>query len=95
MKFIGFALLEMTKATGTEDIRTARTYDITVYDKFGRVQNENLKLNEIEREWGKMRMTGDRFAVLDGSTVSVLSAEEFEAKKLEWFTRRADLSKSA
>lgn len=83
-KFIGFALFELVKATGDSDVRTARTYDVVTYDKFGRVKKENLKLSEIEREWGKFRRTGDVFGIMVGSDVRILSAEEFETYRSKW-----------
>lgn len=88
MKFLGFALIELNKATGSTDVETARTYDVTVYDKFGRVSKSNKKLNEIEQDWGKLRMTDLRHAVLDGSEARMLSEEEFDELLIEWISRK-------
>lgn len=88
-KFIGFALLELNKATGTNDLETARTYDITVYNKFGHIIKTNLKLNEIERDWCKVRKTGLSHAEMCGSDVRLLTAEQFKERLIEWETARA------
>lgn len=85
MKFIGFALIEMQRATGTEDVETARSYDCVIYDKFGRVEKVNLKLGQIERDWGRMRMTeNSRWAILEGSDVRMLTFDEFAAQLARW-----------
>lgn len=84
-KFLGFALMELTRATGDRnDLKTARTYDVTIYNKFGEVLTNNLKLSEIERDWGHFRRTGDSYGIMDGSTVRVISEDEFMTKLAEW-----------
>lgn len=88
MKFLGFALLELNKATGISDAETARTYDITEYTKFGQVKKSNAKLNSIETNWGKLRMRSHRHAVMHGSEVTLISEEEFNDYLNRWNTAK-------
>jgi hypothetical protein len=84
MKFVGFALLELVKATGQTDVETARTYD-----KHGNIVKKNMKLNEIERDWCKVRKTQYSHAVMLGSQVKLLFGEQFQEQLIEWKTLAA------
>lgn len=80
MPFRSYRLIRLNKAIGvSEDITTHSDYDITTYDNFGKRTDEVVKLGEIDREWCKLRMTGDRFAKLDGGRCQPISEEEFNA----------------
>lgn len=85
MHFIGFALLELVKATGKSDVvETARTYDVVIYDKFGNIIKKNMKLNDIERDWCKVRKTDLNHALMIGCDVRLISKEYFEEQLAEW-----------
>ena len=79
-KFRGYSLIRLNKAVGNEDVSTKTDYEVTIHNSVGTVTNQVLKLSQIEREWCKLRMKGDRFAMMLGGVVTPISEEEYNAK---------------
>jgi hypothetical protein len=77
--FRGFTLIKLNKAVGiSSDAETKCDYEVTVVDVLGRVHVKVMKLSQIERDFCKLRMSGDRCAKLAGGVVEIISEEEFD-----------------
>ncbi len=76
--FKGYTLIKLNKAVGNPNVETICDYDVTIVDVLGRKQDKVVKLNQIERDFGKLRMNGNRCAKLAGGEVTVISEQEFE-----------------
>jgi hypothetical protein len=79
LKFKGFSLIKLVKAINwRKELDTlGYSYEVIIHDAFGRVKITEMKLNEIEKDWCKLRMTGDRFAISISGTVKSISEEEY------------------
>ncbi len=82
LKYHGYALIALTKAVGEGTMGAEPfSYEVTIYDKFGRVRHTELKTQEIDHDWCKLRMTGDKFAQLVGSVCRPITEEEWAELK--------------
>jgi hypothetical protein len=76
--FRGYTTIRLNKALGDANADTTCDYSVTIFDVMGRRKDETLKLSAIERDFGKLRMNGDRFGKLVSGTFTPISEEEFE-----------------
>ena len=76
--FKGYQLIRLNKALGNEDVETKCDYHVTVVDVLGRRTEKLMKLSQIERDFGKLRMNGNRCAKLVSGEVTIISEQEFE-----------------
>lgn len=76
--FKGYTLIRLNKAVGNTNVETMCDYDVTIIDVLGRRQDKVLNLSKIERDFGKLRMNGDRYAKLLSGDVMLISEQEFE-----------------
>ena len=85
MKFKGYALMRLVKAIGdSNDAETNADYEVEVFGKFGTEERKVMKLAAIDREYGKMRMKGDRCAIMMGGEVELLDDEDFAYRLAAW-----------
>jgi len=76
--FKGYQLIRLNKALGNEDVETKCTYHVTVVDVLGRRTDKVMKLSQIERDFGGLRMNGQRCAKLVSGTTIFVTEQEFE-----------------
>lgn len=76
--FKGYQLIKLNKALGNENTETMCDYSVTYVDVLGRKHDKVLKLGVIERDFGKLRMNGDRCAKLVSGDVTVITETEFD-----------------
>lgn len=76
--FKGYQLIKLNKAVGNVDTDTICDYHVTIVDVLGRKQDKVVKLNTIERDFGKLRMNGSRCAKLVSGDVTMITEAEFD-----------------
>jgi len=78
LAFRGFALIKLVKAVGGSTLEGVEfSYEVTIHDHFGRVKHSDLKIHTIDKEWCKLRMEGDRFAMMCGGVCKPITEEEY------------------
>jgi hypothetical protein len=76
--FKGYQLIKLNKAIGNENTETMCDYHVTTVDVLGRKTDKVLKLNQIERDFGKLRMNGNRCAKVVSGYTELITEQEFE-----------------
>jgi len=77
-KFRTYQLIQLVRAVGVSgELATKCDYKVQTVDGFGRTEEKIMKLHEVERDWCKLRMTGDRYAKLSSGKCEPISQEEF------------------
>ena len=79
LKFKGFSLIRLTRAINERDTLGGKpfAYEVTIHDHFGRVKFTELKTHVLDRDWCKLRMEGDRYAMLVGGVCKPITEQEY------------------
>lgn len=77
LMFKGYQLIRLDKAIDESTGIAAFTYETTVHDVFGRASKKNISVSQLDRDWCKLRMQGDRFAMMIGGVVKPITEEEY------------------
>ena len=78
MSFKGFKVIKLIKAVDDTTGPEAFTYETIVHDVFGRSKTEYINVSVLDRDWCKLRMGGDKMAVLHSNgTCQVIDEAEY------------------
>lgn len=86
-KFYGFQLLKLIQAIGNiKDPENSFCYEVEHYNVFGEKTIKTMKVKQVDRDFGKLRMSGDRYAVLEAGVSRFINSYEYQE-----LTKRYDL----
>jgi len=78
LNFKGFSLIRLTRAIDESTPGgQAFAYEVTIHDHFGRVKFTELKVHEVDRDWCKLRMEGERFAMMVSGVCKPITEQEY------------------
>lgn len=86
--FKGYATIKLIRAVNAVDSSPVSEstegdvmpygYEACITDVMGRVSIKILTTSELDRDWCKLRMNGDRFAKLSGGECKPISENEYK-----------------
>lgn len=76
--FRGYSLIQLVKAVGeASSLEDAFSYEVILHDVLGRKKVDVMTIAKVDRDWCKLRMNGNRMAVMESGVVRVIDWGEW------------------
>jgi hypothetical protein len=76
-KFLGYTLVGLVKAVNKSNSEISHAYEVRVQNVIGRQETKIAQIQEVDRDYGRLRMKESQFAKISNGYCQFITEEEF------------------